>query len=159
MTIAIYPGTFDPFTLGHVDLVNRHAKLFDRLIVAIAASPAKQPLFSLDERIAAGKQLFSTMKHVEVQGFSGLLVDFAQQQGAHAILRGIRTIADFEYEQQLARMNAHLRPGIETLFVLPAAHYAHISSSLVREIASLGGDVSSLVPDAIQQALQQKHRK
>jgi pantetheine-phosphate adenylyltransferase len=158
MTIAIYPGTFDPFTLGHVDLVLRAAGLFERVIVAIAASPSKQPLFSLTERLALGQNLFSSIPNVEALPFSGLLVDFARQQQANVVIRGIRSVGDFEFEEQLARMNAHLQPGLETLFMLPAVQYAHISSTLVREIAGLGGDVSSLVPAAVSQVLVHKKR-
>lgn len=158
MTIAIYPGTFDPFTLGHVDVIKRAAMLFERVIVAVAASAAKQTLFTLEERLAFGQKIFKNEPTIAVQSFTGLLVDFVKQQQATVILRGIRHGGDFDFEQQLARMNTRLSPGLETLFILPAETYAPISATLVREIAMLGGDVASLVPEVVYKALTNKFK-
>lgn len=157
MTIAVYPGTFDPFTLGHLDLVERAARLFDKIIVAIAASTAKKPWLSLAERVALGQELFQPYSNVEVRGFEGLLLDFVTEQQAQVLIRGIRTIGDFDFELQLARMNRHLQPKIETLFILPSEKYIHISATLVREIAVLGGDISTLVPTIVQQHISNKY--
>ncbi|MFN7097317.1 MAG: pantetheine-phosphate adenylyltransferase [Gammaproteobacteria bacterium] len=159
MMIAVYPGTFDPFTLGHVDLVQRAARLFDKLIVAIAASPGKQPMFTLEERIALGKTLFKSLPQVEVIGFDGLLIDFVVKHHAGVLVRGIRTIGDFDFELQLARMNRHLRPEVETMFILPSEKYIHISATLVREIAALGGDISTLVPAIVKSEMDKKNAK
>lgn len=142
---AIYPGTFDPVTKGHTDLVERALNLFDKVILAVAENTAKEPVFSLDERIQMAKVALADIDGVEVLPLTGLLVDFARAHEAKAILRGLRAVSDFEYEFQLAGMNRKLAPGIETLFLTPAEKYAYISSSLVREIAALGGDVSSFV--------------
>ena len=154
--IAVYPGTFDPITNGHTDLVSRAAPLFDRLIVGIAESPGKGPCFSLDERIALARLALAGVANVEVRGFSSLLADFVRETSAGVILRGLRAVSDFEYEFQLASMNRHLIPTAETLFLTPAEQYSFISSSLVREIARLGGDVSDFVHPAVQQALRQR---
>lgn len=143
--IAIYPGTFDPITNGHYDLVRRASKLFDKVIVAIAKGTNKQPVFSVDERVALTTSVLEDIKNVEVCGFDTLLIDFAKQKEANIILRGLRAVSDFEYEFQLASMNRHLSADIETLFLTPAEEYSYISSSLVREVASLGGDVSAFV--------------
>ena len=156
--IAIYPGTFDPITHGHTDLILRASRLFDRVIVAVAAKPGKTPLFSLDERLALANAVLSEHDNVEVCGFEGLLVEFARQKGAKAILRGLRAVSDFDYEFQLAGMNRKLAADIETLFLTPAEQYANISSSLVREIAALGGDVSPFVHKKIVAELAQKLR-
>ncbi|MGD8567684.1 MAG: pantetheine-phosphate adenylyltransferase [Gammaproteobacteria bacterium] len=142
---AIYPGTFDPITRGHTDLVQRALHLFDKVIVAVAANTAKAPVFSLEERIDMAKVALQEYRYVEILPLPGLLVEFAKQHNAKAILRGLRAVSDFEYEFQLAGMNRKLAPEIETLFLTPAEKYAYISSSLVREIAALGGDVSSFV--------------
>ena len=155
---AIYPGTFDPVTHGHADLVTRAARVFDKLIIAIAESPHKAPLLSLDERIALAQSEMRGLDNVEVVGFSNLLVDFVQQMGAGVIVRGLRAVSDFEYEFQLASMNRHLIPEVETLFLTPAEQYGFISSSLVREISRLGGDVSGFVPQAVAVALQEQWR-
>lgn len=155
---AIYPGTFDPITHGHSDLVDRAARLFDRVIVAIAANPVKRPTFALDERIAMARLALADIDHVEVHGFEQLLVDFAREQGAGVIVRGLRAVSDFEHEFQLAGMNRRLAPDIETLYLMPAEQYAYISSSLVREIASLGGDISSFVHPGVMTALRERLR-
>ena len=154
--IAVYPGTFDPITNGHTDLVSRAAPLFDRLIVGIAESPGKGPSFALDDRIALARLALAGIANVEVRGFASLLADFVRETGAGVILRGLRAVSDFEYEFQLASMNRHLIPSAETLFLTPAEQYSFISSSLVREIARLGGDVSDFVHPAVQQALRSR---
>jgi len=155
-TTAIYPGTFDPITNGHIDLVQRASRLFDRVIVAIAINPGKTPIFSLDERVALAQNTLSEFDNVEVCGFEGLLVDVAQKKGANVILRGLRAVSDFEYEFQLAGMNRKMCPEVETLFLTPAEQYTYISSSLVREIATLGGDVSEFVAPCVADALNAK---
>jgi len=152
-TTAIYPGTFDPITNGHIDLVVRASKLFDRVIVAIAINPSKEPAFTLEERVALAKQTLAGIDNVEVCGFQGLLIDVAQQKGANVILRGLRAVSDFEYEFQLAGMNRKMQPNVETMFLTPAEQYTYISSSLVREIAILGGDVSEFVAPCVKDAL------
>lgn len=155
MTVtAIYPGTFDPITHGHTDLVGRAAHLFDKVIVAIAADPPKTPMLSLDERVGLARAALAGAERVEVCDFRGLLVNFAAQCGAQVILRGLRAVSDFEHEFQLAGMNRKLAPRVETLFLMPAEHYAYISSSLVREIAALGGDISDFVHPEVKAALQ-----
>ncbi|MBI2382387.1 MAG: pantetheine-phosphate adenylyltransferase [Gammaproteobacteria bacterium] len=155
---VIYPGTFDPLTNGHVDLVERAVRLFDRVIVAVAGNPSssKKPLFSLDERVDLTRQALSHLANVEVAGFSGLLVEYAHQRGADALLRGLRAVSDFEYEFQLANMNRRLHPKLESIFLTPAEQYSFISSTLVREIAVLHGDVTPFVPPAIAQAMKAK---
>ncbi len=142
---AIYPGTFDPITNGHSDLIERASLLFDRVIVAIAESTSKKPHFTLNDRVDLAKKVLSKHKNVDVLGFNTLLTEFAKQQGANVIIRGLRAVSDFEYEFQLASMNRRVAPDIETLFLTPAEQYAFISSSLVREIASFGGNVSQFV--------------
>lgn len=154
--IAVYPGTFDPVTYGHIDLVERASRIFDRVIVSIAANLNKKPLFSLQERVDLTAQVFTGYRNVEVHGFDGLLLDFAKQQGANVILRGLRAVADFDYEFQLASMNRFLNSEIESMFLMPAENYMYISSSIVREIAALGGDVKGFVPPPIVQALHKK---
>jgi len=156
--VAVYPGTFDPITNGHIDLVCRAAPLFDRVIVGIAESAGKGPCFTLDERIALARKALAGVTNIEVRGFSSLLATFVQEIGAGVILRGLRAVSDFEYEFQLASMNRHLIPNAETLFLTPAEQYSFISSSLVREIARLGGDVSGFVHPAVQQALRERWR-
>ncbi|NOQ94022.1 MAG: pantetheine-phosphate adenylyltransferase [Methylophaga sp.] len=155
-TTAIYPGTFDPITKGHIDLVVRASKLFNRVIVAVAINPGKEPTFSLQERVDLAKQTLSELNNVEVCGFKGLLVDVAKQNGAGVILRGLRAVSDFEHEFQLAGMNRKMQPDIETLFLTPAEQFTYISSSLVREIAALGGDVSDFVAPCVEAALKAK---
>ncbi|HEV2748914.1 MAG TPA: pantetheine-phosphate adenylyltransferase [Gemmatimonadales bacterium] len=154
-SIAVYPGSFDPVTRGHEDLIRRARRLADRLVVAVAVNPAKQPLFTLDERVALIRQVVEDPA-IEVRAFDGLLVEFARATGATLIVRGLRAISDFEYEFQMALMNRNLAPGIETVFLVPAFDLTYLSSSLVREVARFGGDVSSLVHPAVQQALKKK---
>lgn len=155
--IAIYPGTFDPITNGHIDLVRRAAKLFDQLVVAIADSRRKNPLFELSERIDLAQQVLQPLDNVEVLGFDVLLADFVKQVEATAILRGLRAVSDFEYEFQLASMNRHLIPDVETMFLTPAEQYSFVSSSLVKEIAMLGGDVSKFTHSLVRRSLKQKY--
>ena len=157
--IAVYPGTFDPITKGHVDIVQRATRLFDRVIVAIAASSKKQPVFSLEERVDMATQVLRAHPNVSVIGFGSLLAEFVEQHDAQVILRGLRAVSDFDYEFQLAGMYQRLAPNIESLFLMPAQDYTYISSSFVREIASLGGDVSAFVPDLVVDALKKKLRK
>jgi len=153
---AIYPGTFDPVTNGHSDLVRRALKVFDRIVLGIAASPSKQPVFDLEQRVSLAQAVFYDMPQVEVCGFSGLLVNFAKQQKAVAILRGLRAVSDFEYEFQLASMNRQLDSELESFFLTPADEFSFVSSSLVREVAFLGGDVSPFVHPIVAEALANK---
>ena len=155
--IAVYPGSFDPITKGHEDLIHRSLEFVDKLIVAVAVNVAKQPLFALEERVALIKQTVSAK--VEVQSFDGLLADFAKKVGASVIVRGLRAVSDFEYEFQMALMNRNLAPGVETVFLVPAFDLTYLSSSLVREVARFGGDVSQLVHPKVQQALKRKFAK
>jgi pantetheine-phosphate adenylyltransferase len=154
--IAIYPGTFDPITLGHIDLIERAARMFDRVIVAIAANAKKAPLFSLEERVSLASQVLKHHSNVAVLGFETLLTDFARKHQANIILRGLRAVSDFDYEFQLAGMNRRLAPSIESMFLMPAENYTFLSSSFVREIASLGGDVAQFVPEPVAFALKEK---
>ena len=153
---AVYPGTFDPITNGHIDLVARAARVFSKVVVAIAESPHKKPLLSLDERILLSRNELSGVENVEVLGFSNLLVEFVQQIGAGVLIRGLRAVSDFEYEFQLASMNRHLAPNVETLFLTPDEEYSFISSSLVKEIARLDGDVSEFVSEEVRQAMRRR---
>lgn len=153
MAIALYPGTFDPATLGHVDLIRRAARLFDGVIVAVAENSEKSPLFSLQERVGLIEQVVSGLDNVRVIGFNNLLIDCVREYKANTILRGLRAVSDFEYEFQLASMNRHLDPDVETTFLTPAESYAFLSSTLIKEVASLGGDVSEFVPPEVMQAL------
>ena len=157
--IAVYPGTFDPITNGHGDLVARAAPLFDKVIVAVAKSSGKTPRFELAERVKLARAALADVSNVDVRGFDTLLARFMTECGAGVILRGLRAVSDFEYEFQLASMNRHLIPQAETLFLTPAEEWSFISSSLVREIASLGGDVSNFVHPAVQKALRRHRRK
>ncbi len=152
--IAVYPGTYDPITNGHLDLVERAAPLFERLVVGVAESPAKRPALPLELRVALARDSLAHLPNVEVRGFDSLLAHFVSEVGAGVLLRGLRAVSDFEYEFQLASMNRHLIPDVETLFLTPAEQYGFISSSLVREVSRLGGDVSGFVPPAVNQALQ-----
>ena len=151
---VIYPGTFDPITNGHVDLTERASRLFDRVVVAIAYSEKKTPLFDLEQRVALCESSLSHLDNVEVMGFSNLLTDFAKSQGARCVLRGLRAVADFEYEFQLANMNRAMYPEFESIFLTPSEHLSFISSSLVREIAALNGDITPFVPSPVAEALQ-----
>lgn len=155
-TIAIYPGTFDPITNGHIDLVNRATRLFDEVILAIAANPTKQPMFSLNERVQLAESIFQQNSKVRVLGFSGLLANFARDHQAQVLLRGVRAVADFEYEFQLASMNRQLNPDLDSLFMTPSEKNMFISSTLVKEVARHGGDVSNFVSPNVLQALQLK---
>lgn len=154
--IAVYPGTFDPITNGHVDLVHRAAPLFEKMIVGVAESPGKGPALPLALRVALAQDALSRYPNVEVRGFDGLLAHFVEAVGAGVLLRGLRAVSDFEYEFQLASMNRHLIPRVETLFMTPAEKYGFISSSLVREISRLGGDVAAFVPPAVATALKRE---
>ena len=154
---VIYPGTFDPITNGHVDLVERAARLFDRVVVAIAFSEKKTPLFSLEERVTLCRASLSHLDNVEVTGFNNLLIDFARSQGASCVLRGLRAVADFEYEFQLANMNRAMYPEFESIFLTPSEHLSYISSTLVREIAALNGDVSPFVPVPVNDAIRARY--
>jgi pantetheine-phosphate adenylyltransferase len=155
---VVYPGTFDPITNGHIDLVERASRLFDKVVVAIASSEKKKPLFSTEERVALAQEVLSHLDNIEVKGFDTLLTRFVSEQGSNCVLRGLRAVADFEYEFQLANMNRAMNPDFESVFLTPAEHLSFISSSLVREIASLGGDVSPFVPPAVAEALDNKYR-
>ena len=159
MLTAVYPGTFDPITRGHEDLVRRAVRLFDRVVVAVAESSNKRPFFSMDERVAMTREVLADVPHVRVEGFSGLLIDFVAEQGAIAVLRGLRAASDFEYEFQLAGMNRNLRPDIETLFLTPSDQYMFISASMIREIAQLGGDVTPFVHPLVARRLSEKIMK
>ncbi len=154
--IAIYPGTFDPLTNGHLDLIHRGAKIFDELIVAILRNSDKEPLFTLEERLEMLHECIKGETNVKIDSFEGLLVDYAAQKEAKAVLRGIRAVSDYEYELQMALMNRKLDPRLETIFMMPAEAYSYLSSRLVREIAMLGGSVKCLVPEIVDQRLRDK---
>ncbi|HWR35596.1 MAG TPA: pantetheine-phosphate adenylyltransferase [Clostridia bacterium] len=154
--VAIYPGTFDPTTNGHLDLIHRGSKIFDELIVAILRNPEKAPLFSLEERLEILQECTAKWDNVRVESFEGLLVDYAARQGAKAVLRGIRAVSDYEYELQMALMNRKLDPALETIFMMPAETYSYLSSRLVREISQLGGSVRGLVPEEVEERLIRK---
>ncbi len=157
MTVsAMYPGTFDPITLGHEDLVRRASRLFDRVVVAIAANPAKEPMFSQAERVELARDALAEIDNVEVRGYEGLTVEFALKNDLQVIVRGLRAISDFEYEFQLANMNRHLTDDVETAFLTPTETYTYISSSLVREICSMGGDISEFVSPKVKAALMER---
>lgn len=156
MNRVLYPGTFDPITRGHGDLIERASRLFEHVIVAVAASPKKNPLFALEERVALAKEVTRHLPNVEVVGFSTLLAHFVIEQKANVLLRGLRAVSDFEYEFQLANMNRQLVPDVESMFLTPSEKYSYISSTLVREIASLGGDISNFVHPAVAEALSRR---
>jgi pantetheine-phosphate adenylyltransferase len=156
MKTIVYPGTFDPITNGHIDLVERAARLFDKVVIGIASSQRKSPLFSIDERIQLASDALTHVPNIEIRGFDYLLVNFVNDCGADAIMRGLRAVSDFEYEFQLANMNRALSPDVESIFLTPAERFSYISSSLVREISSLDGDVSKFVPSNVAEALTRK---
>ena len=151
--VAIYPGSFDPLTMGHVDIIARGARLFDRIVVAILTNPGKTPLFSVAERLAIIRESFAGTANVSADAFDGLLIDYARRQQASAIVRGLRAVSDFEYEMQLAMMNRHLSPDVETVFMMPAAQYSFVSSRLVKEVFTFGGEITGLVPPAVEARL------
>jgi pantetheine-phosphate adenylyltransferase len=156
---AMYPGTFDPFTNGHNDLVRRACRIFDHVVVAIAANPGKAPLFSLEQRMALARRVLADVPNVEVAGYSGLTVNFAREHGLNAIVRGLRAVSDFEFEFQLATMNRHLSSDVETVFLTPTEQFNFISSTLIREIASLGGDIREFVHPLVAEAIGQRLAK
>jgi pantetheine-phosphate adenylyltransferase len=155
----MYPGTFDPFTNGHNDLVRRACRIFDRVVVAIAANPGKTPLFTLEQRVDLARRVLADVPNVEVMGYTGLTVDFARQQGLNVIMRGLRAVSDFEFEFQLATMSRHLNGEVETVFLTPTEQFNFISSTLIREIASLGGKVGEFVHPIVAEALKNKFAK
>jgi len=154
--LAIYPGSFDPVTNGHLDLIERGAKIFDRLVVSILRNLDKDPLFTIDERTVMLREVTRPWENVEIDVFSGLLVDYARLREANVILRGIRAVSDYEYELQMAMMNRKLNPNVETVFMMPAVKYSYLSSRLVREIAQLGGSITDLVPPVVEERLRAK---
>lgn len=156
--IAVYPGTFDPITYGHIDLVDRAVRLFDKVIVAIAISTNKRPCFHIDERVALAQEVLAHHRNVEVFGFESLLLHFMKEHNANIILRGLRAVSDFEYEFQLAGMNRQMDSSVESLFLMPAESLTYISSSFVREIAQMNGDVSKFVPQRVREALNEKFK-
>jgi pantetheine-phosphate adenylyltransferase len=155
-TLAVYPGSFDPLTNGHVDIITRGGRLFDRIIVAILVNAEKAPLFSMQERVEISREVFADQPNVEVDTFNGLLVDYVERRKAQVIVRGLRAVSDFEFEFQMALMNRRLSPRVETVFMMPAEQYTYISSRLIKEVFALGGRVSGLVPDLVEQRLRQK---
>jgi pantetheine-phosphate adenylyltransferase len=157
--IAVYPGTFDPVTNGHIDLVERSLRIFDELVIAVAENPKKQPLFSLDDRIDMFKTVTAGFKNITIEGFDGLLVDYVRQKRASAIVRGLRAISDFEYEMQMALMNRRFDHTIETVFLMPNEAYSFITSTIVKEAAGYGGDISTLVPSVVLERLKNKFKK
>ena len=154
--IAIYPGSFDPLTNGHVDIIQRGSKLFDRIVIAILLNIEKSPLFTVKERVEIAREVFQEYPNVEVDTFDGLLVEYARRKGASVIVRGLRAISDFEYEMQMALMNRHLNPDVETVFMMPAETYTYVSSRLVKEVVALGGSVKNLVPALVESRLREK---
>ncbi|HWI20763.1 MAG TPA: pantetheine-phosphate adenylyltransferase [Vicinamibacterales bacterium] len=156
--VAIYPGSFDPLTSGHVDIIERGARIFDEIIVAILANVEKKPLFSEAERSDIIRDVFKDAGNVKVETFDGLLVDYAQRKNASVLVRGLRAVSDFEYEFQMALMNRHLAPGLETVFMMPAEQYTYISSRLIKEVFSLGGEITGLVPPIVEEKLRAKQK-
>ena len=152
-TLAVYPGSFDPLTNGHLDIITRGARLFDRIIVAILVNAEKAPMFSTEERVEIARQVFAKHPSVEVDTFDGLLVDYVERRRAQVIVRGLRAVSDFEYEMQMALMNRHLSPDLETVFMMPGEAYTYLSSRLVKEVFALGGSVEGLVPPAVERRL------
>lgn len=158
MRIAVYPGTFDPITNGHLDLVKRGVRIFDEVIIAVAPNPKKQPLFTLDERLRLIRESIIDMENVKVEAFNGLLVDYVESKKAVAIIRGLRAVSDFEYELQIALMNRRLNSMIETVFMMPSEEFSFLTSSLVKEVSSFGGSVKGLVPEVVERALHEKFK-
>ena len=154
--VAIYPGSFDPLHNGHVDIIRRGSRLFDRIVVAVLLNIEKAPLFTVQERVEIATEVFRDNPNVEVDTFDGLLVDYARRKGAHAIVRGLRAISDFEYEMQMALMNRNLNPEVETVFMMPAETYTYVSSRIVKEVFALGGTVTNLVPSIVDDRLRRK---
>jgi pantetheine-phosphate adenylyltransferase len=155
-TLAVYPGSFDPLTNGHVDIIERGARLFDRIVVAILVNAEKAPLFTTAERVDIARKVFKNHANVEVDTFDGLLVDYVAKRKANVLVRGLRAVSDFEYEFQMALMNRHLNPSIETVFMMPAEKYSYISSRLIKEVFALGGSVHGLVPELVETRLREK---
>jgi pantetheine-phosphate adenylyltransferase len=155
--LAVFPGSFDPLTNGHVDIILRSAHLFERVIVAVLVNADKTPLFTADERVAIIRDVFREYANVEVDSFDGLLVEYAKRRRASAIIRGLRAVSDFEYEFQMALMNRHLEPTLETMFMMPAEQYTYLSSRLIKEVFQLGGEVRGLVPPVVERAMRDKH--
>jgi pantetheine-phosphate adenylyltransferase len=158
-TLAVYPGSFDPFTNGHVDIISRGARLFDRIVVAILVNAEKNPLFSMTERVEIAREVFKHHKNVEIDTFEGLLVDYMERRKAQVVVRGLRAISDFEFEFQMALMNRRLNEKIETVFMMPAEQYTYISSRLIKEVFSLGGSVDGLVPELVEARLRDKNTR
>lgn len=158
MRLAIYPGSFDPVTNGHIDILEKTSKLFDKIIIAVVHNVGKNALFSLNERVNFIKESTSHLPNIEVESFSGLLVDYVKEKGACAIIRGLRTVADFEYEMHIAQVNRKMRPEVETIFILADSRYIFVSSSIIKEAALLGGDVSGLVPEMVRAGLSAKRQ-
>jgi pantetheine-phosphate adenylyltransferase len=156
--VAIYPGSFDPLTSGHVDIIERGSRIFDKIVVAILANAEKTPLFSEQERVEIIQHVFTGRPNVQVETFSGLLVDYAQRKQASVLVRGLRAVSDFEYEFQMALMNRHLAPGLETVFMMPAEQYTYISSRLIKEVFTLGGEITGLVPPVVEERLRAKQQ-
>ena len=159
MRTVIYPGSFDPLTNGHLDIIQRAARLFDRVIVAVAGNESKHPLFTLEERVAQARSTVSAMPNVEVDSFDGLLIEYVAQRNGHAVIRGLRAVSDFEFEFQLALMNRKLDERVETIFMMPMDTYTFLSSRIVKEISRLGGDVRQFVPECVEAALRCRHPK
>jgi pantetheine-phosphate adenylyltransferase len=155
-TLAVYPGSFDPLTNGHVDIISRGARLFDRIIVAILVNAEKAPLFSMEERVEIARAVFKDQANVEIDTFDGLLVDYVERRHAQVVVRGLRAVSDFEFEFQMALMNQRLKPKIDTVFMMPAEQYTYISSRLIKEVFSLGGRVNGLVPELVEERLRGK---
>jgi pantetheine-phosphate adenylyltransferase len=158
-TLAVYPGTFDPLTNGHVDIISRGARLFDRIVVAILINAEKAPLFSMAERVEIAREVFKDQRNVEVDTFDGLLVDYVERRHAQVVVRGLRAVSDFEFEFQMALMNHRLNPTIDTVFMMPAEQYTYISSRLIKEVFALGGRVHGLVPEVVEERLRGKGLK
>jgi len=154
--IAIYPGSFDPLTMGHVDIIQRGSRFFDRIVIAVLINVDKAPLFTVHERVDIAREVFRDRANVEVDTFDGLLVDYARRKQASVIVRGLRAVSDFEYEMQMALMNRRLNPEVETIFMMPAEPYTYVSSRLVKEVVALGGSVRGLVPDIVERRLREK---